>query len=99
MGAKSTCKFIKTLRAKSKLTINLTTMTNIQTCYQDKEQLAPSYTAKGMQKDSGNLENVSLYYSTAVLILGNHSRDLKTHVYKETGMRIFTAIVFTMTPN
>lgn len=74
-------------------------MTNIQMCYQVIEQLASSYTAKGMQKDSGNLENVNLDYYTEVLILGSHSRDLKTHAYKKTCMGTFIAIVFTMAPN
>lgn len=63
------------------------------------EQMPCSYTAKGMQKDSGNLENGNLDYYTAVLILGNHSRDLKVHFYEKTCMGIFIAIVFAMALN
>lgn len=74
-------------------------MTNIQTCWQDMEQLPCSYKAEGMQKDSGNLENGNLDYHTAVPILGNHSRDLKAHACKKTWLGIFIAILFTTAPN
>lgn len=64
-------------------------------CSQDMEQLPCSYIAKGMQKDSGNLENGNLDYYTVVLILDNHSRDLKVHFYEKTYMGIFIVTVFT----